>query len=325
MTLPLGDRPSLAMKGYAMIRACVVGLFQRQRPAHVARDIVAGVVREAINRVQVGRSMADVAQKDCERPAPLVVHPDASSAVQVVVDVLRVVATCFRGGPRVVLACTRPAVSSSRRASDIAPPAATTRTVPSRQLVADDINDSAALAAASPDSITDVRLLRCSGHHRQAMKHQSSQVANVRPLRHSAIIPRNNTIGFASVVITAALSLWPQAAYSQGTPIPWTRPQFFDNSGAVCGLCELNSYAAGTTTRQDIFSNITLTTATANPLILDAAGRPTTNIYLSATSYRFVLTSSGGGTTYWDADNTPSIPATSLLLLWMPPTTQVTQ
>lgn len=104
-------------------------------------------------------------------------------------------------------------------------------------------------------------------------------------------------------------------AQAQGTPLPFVRIQFFTNTGAVCSGCLLNVYNAGTSTRVDTYYVVGLTAGSenANPVVMDSAGRPSTGyIYLSPSSYRFVLTDSTGGTTYWDQDNTPSIPATAV-------------
>lgn len=109
------------------------------------------------------------------------------------------------------------------------------------------------------------------------------------------------------------LLLWPVPAGTQGTVIPDPSPQFFDSNGDPCNGCLLNAYQAGTTTRQNVYSDSALTVAHTNPVVLNSAGRPPSNgqIFLSATTYRFVLTNSTGGTTYWDADNVTSIPTTS--------------
>lgn len=113
-------------------------------------------------------------------------------------------------------------------------------------------------------------------------------------------------------LITAALLLvalpWPAAP--QGTVMPYARIQLLTNTGAVCASCELNVYQAGTTTRTNTYSDSTLSTANANPVVLDSAGRAI--VYLTTgTSYRFILTNSGGGTTYWDQDNITAVPGSS--------------
>lgn len=115
-----------------------------------------------------------------------------------------------------------------------------------------------------------------------------------------------------ALVFLALLLCAPLAFGQSGTPAPVISHQFLTNTGAVCSGCLLNAYLTGTTTRQDTFTEVTLTTANANPIVLDSAGRAT--IFLSATSYRFVLTNSTGGTTYWTRDNVSAVPSTAVSL-----------
>lgn len=115
-----------------------------------------------------------------------------------------------------------------------------------------------------------------------------------------------------SVLIAGVLGAlaWSAPAAAQGTLAPDAALQFFTNSAAVCASCELNVYATGTSTRATTYSESTLTTANTNPVILDSAGRAV--VYLSpGTSYRFVLTNSGGGTTYWDRDPIQAVPSSA--------------
>src|SRR3972149_541810 len=49
----------------------------------------------------------------------------------------------------------------------------------------------------------------------------------------------------------------------------------------------LFTYAAGTTTKLATYSDVNLSSANANPIVLDSAGRAT--IFLQAASYKFVL------------------------------------
>lgn len=114
---------------------------------------------------------------------------------------------------------------------------------------------------------------------------------------------------FGGLVAWLSYALLSQPVAAQnGTLAPVVRHQFFTSAGAVCGGCLLNAYAAGTTTRLDTFSDVTLTTPNANPIVLDAAGRAT--IYLSNNSYRFILTDADA-VQIWDADNVSAIPASS--------------
>ena len=75
-------------------------------------------------------------------------------------------------------------------------------------------------------------------------------------------------------------------------------PKFvgLDNSGNPLSAGKLYSYLAGTSTPAATYSDVDLTTPNANPTILDAGGRA--SVYLSATSYKFVLKSSADATIY---------------------------
>ena len=84
------------------------------------------------------------------------------------------------------------------------------------------------------------------------------------------------------------------------TVTPYARPQWFTNDGDPCSGCLLNAYTAGTTSRLDTYSDSS-GTLNANPVVLDGNGRAP--VYLSGSSYKFVLTDSSGGTTYWEQDN----------------------
>lgn len=89
-----------------------------------------------------------------------------------------------------------------------------------------------------------------------------------------------------------------------GTVTP--SPKFYatDNSGAACNGCQLFTYSAGTLTPLATYADSTLATPNANPVVLDSAGRAT--IYLTATSYKFIL-KTGAGVTLWTVDNVASV------------------
>jgi hypothetical protein len=63
-------------------------------------------------------------------------------------------------------------------------------------------------------------------------------------------------------------------------------------------------YAAGTTTPQDTYTSSALTSANANPVVLDSAGRAT--IFLASSSYKVILKTSAG-VTVWSVDNVQAI------------------
>jgi hypothetical protein len=75
------------------------------------------------------------------------------------------------------------------------------------------------------------------------------------------------------------------------SPIGGAGWQFFDNNGAPLTGGKLYTYAAGTTTPQATYTTNSGSTAHANPIILDSAGRvPSGEIWLTVgTTYKFVL------------------------------------
>ena len=77
------------------------------------------------------------------------------------------------------------------------------------------------------------------------------------------------------------------------SPVGGAAAQFFTNSGVILSGGKLYSYAAGTTTPQATFTSSSGNTNHTNPIILDSAGRvPGGEIWLSASSYKFVLNTS---------------------------------
>lgn len=96
------------------------------------------------------------------------------------------------------------------------------------------------------------------------------------------------------------LVLFPVVAFGQGTVMVEPKIQFFSNTGAVLASGKLYSYACGTTTLQSTYSDRAVSSANANPTILDSAGRAT--IYLSGQCYKFKLDTSAD-VTIWTVDN----------------------
>lgn len=99
-----------------------------------------------------------------------------------------------------------------------------------------------------------------------------------------------------------------------GTIAPFPKHQFFDNVGAPAAGYKLFTYAAGTTTKTATYTDVDLTSANTNPIVLDSAGRCT--IYLSATSYKFVLAPSTDTdpptSAIWTQDNVAQVPTTNV-------------
>lgn len=116
----------------------------------------------------------------------------------------------------------------------------------------------------------------------------------MKPLKHLLV----------AYLVVATFWAAPTTFAQTGTVMPVPRQQFFDNNGKTLAGGLLYTYLAGTTTPQATYSDVGLTTPNANPIVLDSAGRAT--VFLSATSYKFVLKTSAG-VTIWSQDNIASV------------------
>ena len=97
-----------------------------------------------------------------------------------------------------------------------------------------------------------------------------------------------------------------------GTVIPSPVFTGLDTNGDPVAGGKLHTYAAGTTTNQATYSDVNLTSANANPVVLDAAGRATLYIPAGA-SFKYVLKSSTD-VTIWTADNINAVPTSTVTL-----------
>lgn len=73
---------------------------------------------------------------------------------------------------------------------------------------------------------------------------------------------------------------------------PFANPgaQFFDDNGDPLSGGKIYTYAAGTTTPKVTYTDYTGATAHANPIVLDAAGRPPSEVWLTyGDAYKFIL------------------------------------
>ncbi len=73
---------------------------------------------------------------------------------------------------------------------------------------------------------------------------------------------------------------------------PFANPgaQFFDDNGDPLSGGKIYTYAAGTTTPKATYTDYTGGTAHANPIVLDAAGRPPSEVWLTyGDAYKFIL------------------------------------
>jgi len=98
---------------------------------------------------------------------------------------------------------------------------------------------------------------------------------------------------------------------------PFANPgaQFFDDNGDPLSGGKIFTYAAGTTTPKATFTDFTGATPHANPIILDAAGRPPSEVWLTyGDSYKFILKDSLD-TLVGTFDNIDGIPPVNINLV----------
>ena len=99
-----------------------------------------------------------------------------------------------------------------------------------------------------------------------------------------------------------------------GTIAPFPKHQFFTTAGVPAVGYKVFTYLAGTTTKEPTYSEVTLTTANANPIVLDSGGRAT--IFLDAKSYKFVFSpptdTDPPTSAIWTQDNIGATPATNV-------------
>jgi len=102
--------------------------------------------------------------------------------------------------------------------------------------------------------------------------------------------------------------------------------QFFDNNGVPLAGGLIYTYQAGSSTLLTTYTTVNGNVANANPIVLDASGRPTNEIWMqTGYSYKFIIQTSSGSTLQ-TLDNlypilqnapatTPTLP-TGMILLW---------
>ncbi len=84
-----------------------------------------------------------------------------------------------------------------------------------------------------------------------------------------------------------------------GEILPWIEMRFLTADGtAPLSLGSLLTYQAGTSTPLATYADSSLVTANPTTIALDAGGRPTVDVYLAATGYKFVVEDAGGSTVY---------------------------
>jgi len=73
--------------------------------------------------------------------------------------------------------------------------------------------------------------------------------------------------------------------------------QFFDNNGLPLSGGLIYQYQAGSSTLLTTYTTVNGNIANANPIVLDASGRPTNEIWMqTGYSYKFVIQTAGGST-----------------------------
>jgi len=73
--------------------------------------------------------------------------------------------------------------------------------------------------------------------------------------------------------------------------------QFFDNNGVPLSGGLIYQYQAGSSTLLTTYTTVNGTVANANPIVLDASGRPTNEIWMqTGYSYKLIIQTSGGST-----------------------------
>jgi len=93
------------------------------------------------------------------------------------------------------------------------------------------------------------------------------------------------------------------------SPIGGAGWQFFDNDGVPLSGGLIYTYLAGTSTPQATYTSASGTIQNSNPIVLNSAGRPPSEIWLtSGISYKFVL-KTATFVQIWSMDNLQGLPS----------------
>lgn len=93
------------------------------------------------------------------------------------------------------------------------------------------------------------------------------------------------------------------------SPIGGAGWQFFDNNGVPLSGGLIYTYLAGTSTPQATYTSASGNIQNSNPIVLDSAGRPPSEIWLtSGISYKFVL-QTAAFVQIWTMDNLQGLPS----------------
>jgi hypothetical protein len=91
-----------------------------------------------------------------------------------------------------------------------------------------------------------------------------------------------------------------------GTLPPLFRYQFCDSNGDPLSSGTVDFYLAGTSTRENVYSDVSLSTPIANPYTLPPSGKLT--FYLSPSKSYKIIAKDSGGNTVDTIDNIPAVP-----------------
>ena len=93
------------------------------------------------------------------------------------------------------------------------------------------------------------------------------------------------------------------------SPIGGAGWQFFDNDGVPLSGGLIYTYLAGTSTPQATYTSASGSIQNSNPIVLNSAGRPPSEIWLtSGVSYKFVL-QTAAFVQIWSMDNLQGLPS----------------
>lgn len=123
----------------------------------------------------------------------------------------------------------------------------------------------------------------------------------------------SRTVTKAALALLLALGLAaPAYPAATGTPSPYVALQFFTSAGVPAAGYKLHTYLAGTSTPVTTYTDVSLSSANLNPIVLDSAGRCT--IFLTpGISYKYALALASDTTPplspIWTRDNISAVPA----------------
>lgn len=118
------------------------------------------------------------------------------------------------------------------------------------------------------------------------------------------------TLRDACIALALGLAIFAPSMAATVTLSQLPKLHFVDNNGVPCSGCKVFTYAAGTTTKQNSYTDSTGATPNPNPVVLDARGEAAVWLDQSL-SYKVSLAPSTDtdppGNAYWTIDNISSI------------------